>query len=337
MNPFIIAEIGVNHDGSVKKAIALIDGAIKAGASAVKFQSFSAERLASKLTPKVAYQKERDTARSHFDMLKSLELTFKDQELLFEYCKQNRIEFISTPYSLVDADFLNSLGVQKFKVASADIVDIPLHELISDFGKLTLVSTGMASEHEIKDIVDIYRGKSAPLVLLHTTSEYPASYKNANLQKLNILKQQNTHGIGYSDHTSDSMCSTMAISYGCTYFEKHLTMNKSDPGPDHSASLDLLEFKDYVSQIRKAFSALGDINAPRSSMEEDMAKTSRKSLHYSTDLKAGDFLQLSHLTLLRPGYGFPWSRRNELIGKVLKRDVKEMELIDPSDLGKMDN
>ena len=333
MNPFIIAEIGVNHDGSVNKAIALIDGAIMAGASAVKFQSFSAERLASKSTPKVAYQIQRDSDRTHFEMLKSLELTFKDQELLFEYCKQNGIEFLSTPYSLEDATFLNSLGVEKFKVASADIVDIPLHELISDFGKLTLVSTGMASAHEIKEVVDIYKEKSTPLVLLHTTSEYPASYVNANLQKLTALKQHNTHAIGYSDHTSDSMCSTMAISYGCTYFEKHLTIDKSDPGPDHSASLDLLEFKDYVSAIRKAFSAIGDMNAPRSSMEEDMAKTSRKSLHFSTDLKTGDVLLLSHLTLLRPGYGFLWSRRNEVIGKVLKRDVKKMEIIDPSDLG----
>ena len=333
MNPFIIAEIGVNHDGNVKKAIALIDGAIEVGASAAKFQSFSAERLASKSTPKVAYQIKRDSDRSHFDMLKSLELTFKDQELLFEYCNQNGIEFLSTPYSLEDATFLNSLGVDKFKVASADIVDIPLHELISDFGKLTLVSTGMASAHEIKEVVDIYREKNTPLVLLHTTSEYPANYRNANLQKLTLLKQYNTHGIGYSDHTPDSMCSIMAVSYGCSYFEKHLTVNKSDPGPDHSASLNILEFKDYVSEIRKAFSALGDVNAPRSNMEEDMAKTSRKSLHYSTDLQAGDFLQLSHLTLLRPGYGFLWNRRNELIGKVLKRDVKKMELIDPSDLG----
>jgi N,N'-diacetyllegionaminate synthase len=332
LNPFVIAEIGVNHDGSVKKAIALIDGAIEAGANAVKFQSFSAERLASKSTPKVAYQIQRDLARSHFDMLKSLELTFKQQELLFEYCKQNRIEFLSTPYSLVDAAFLNSLGVEKFKVASADIVDIPLQELISDFGKLTLVSTGMASALEIREVVDIYRGKGTPLVLLHTTSEYPASFRNANLQKLEILKKHNTHGIGYSDHTPNSMCSTMAVSYGCTYFEKHLTINKSDPGPDHSASLDLIEFKEYVSEIQKAFSALGDVNAPRSSMEEDMAKTSRKSLHYSIDLKVGDAIEIGHLTLLRPGYGLPWSRRNELIGRVLKRDVKKLELIDPSDL-----
>ena len=332
MNPFIIAEIGVNHDGSIKKAIALIDGAIMAGASAVKFQSFSAERLASKSTPKVAYQIQRDSDRTHFEMLKSLELTFKDQELLFEYCKQNGIEFLSTPYSLEDAIFLNSLGVEKFKVASADIVDIPLHELISDFGKLTLVSTGMASAHEIKEVVDVYKEKSTPLVLLHTTSEYPASFKNANLEKLKVLKQHNTHGIGYSDHTSDSMCSTMAVSYGCTFFEKHLTINKSDPGPDHSASLDLLEFKDYVSEIQKASTALGDVNAPRSSMEEDMAKTSRKSLHYSIDLKVGDVLQASHLTLLRPGYGFPWSQRNEMIGKVLKRNVKKTDLVNPDDL-----
>ncbi len=332
MKPFIIAEIGVNHDGRVDKAVALIDVAVAAGADAVKFQSFAAERLASLSTPKVAYQLQRDTNRSHFDMLKSLELSFSNQEYLYNYCNRVGIEFMSTPYSLIDASFLNDLGVQKFKVASADIVDIPLHELISGFGKMTLVSTGMATPHEIDDVAKIYKAKGTSLILLHTTSEYPASYLNANLEKIRYLKSQHPEGIGYSDHTPDSMCSIMAISYGCTYFEKHLTINKSDPGPDHSASLDEAEFAHYVSEIQKASMALGEIGATRSEKEDDMARTSRKSLHFATNLKAGAILQLNDLMLLRPGYGIPWSKHSDIVGRSLLRDVEKFELISSNDL-----
>jgi N,N'-diacetyllegionaminate synthase len=332
VKPFIIAEIGVNHDGRVDKAVALIDVAVAAGADAVKFQSFAAERLASLSTPKVAYQLQRDTNRSHFDMLKSLELSFSNQEYLYNYCNRVGIEFMSTPYSLIDASFLNDLGVQKFKVASADIVDIPLHELISGFGKMTLVSTGMATPHEIDDVAKIYKAKGTSLILLHTTSEYPASYLNANLEKIRYLKSQHPEGIGYSDHTPDSMCSIMAISYGCTYFEKHLTINKSDPGPDHSASLDEAEFAHYVSEIQKASMALGEIGATRSEKEDDMARTSRKSLHFATNLKAGAILQLNDLMLLRPGYGIPWSKHSDIVGRSLLRDVEKFELISSNDL-----
>ena len=332
MKPFIIAEIGVNHDGRVDKAVALINVAVAAGADAVKFQSFAAERLASLSTPKVAYQLQRDMNRSHFDMLKSLELSFSDQEYLYNYCNRVGIEFMSTPYSLIDASFLNELGVQKFKVASADIVDIPLHELISGFGRMTLVSTGMATPHEIDDVAKIYKAKGTSLILLHTTSEYPASYLNANLEKIRYLESHHPEGIGYSDHTPDSMCSIMAISYGCTYFEKHLTINKSDPGPDHSASLDEAEFALYVSEIQKASMALGEIGATRSEKEDDMARTSRKSLHFATNLKAGAILQLNDLTLLRPGYGIPWSKHSDIVGRSLLRDVEKFELISSNDL-----
>jgi N,N'-diacetyllegionaminate synthase len=337
INPFIIAEIGVNHDGRIEKAVNLIDVAVVAGANAVKFQSFAAERLASTSTPKVAYQLQRDTNRSHFEMLKSLELSFNDQEYLYNYCNSVGIEFMSTPYSLIDASFLNSLGVQKFKVASADIVDIPLHELISSFGKLTLVSTGMASAEEISDVVEIYKSDKTSLVLMHTTSEYPASYLNANLEKILYLKSHKPEGIGYSDHTPDSMCSVMAVSYGCTYFEKHLTIDKSDPGPDHSASLNDIEFARYVSEIHRASLALGEIAGTRSEKEDDMARTSRKSLHFAKDLKTGAILQLSDLILLRPGHGIKWSNHSDILGKSLLRDVKKFELISSNDFSSNDH
>jgi N,N'-diacetyllegionaminate synthase len=197
---------------------------------------------------------------------------------------------------------------------------------------LTLVSTGMATAEEISDVVKIYKADRTSLVLLHTTSEYPASYLNANLEKILYLTSLNPEGLGYSDHTPDSMCSVMAVSYGCTYFEKHLTIDKSDPGPDHSASLNKAEFTSYVSEIHKASFALGEIAGTRSEKEDDMARTSRKSLHFARDLKAGAILELKDLVLLRPGYGLMWRKHPDVVGRSMLRDVKKFELISLNDL-----
>ncbi len=332
MKPFIIAEIGVNHDGRLAKALKLVDSAVRAGADAVKFQSFAAARLASPLTPKVAYQIERDAQRTHYEMLNSLELSFEEQKILYDYCNKVGIEFLSTPYSQTDAVFLNSLGVRKFKVCSADIVDIPLHKLISGFGKLTLISTGMASTAEIAAVANIYKSAGTPFVLLHTTSEYPASHQNANIKKLHNLELLEPDALGYSDHTADTTCSLLALSFGCTFFEKHLTIDKSDLGPDHSASLNALEFTDYVSDLHKAFVALGDKDATPTSKELDMAMTSRKSLHYARDLKTGEELELTDVAMLRPFNGLPWSQVGEVVGKKLLHNVLKYQPVNLSDV-----
>jgi sialic acid synthase SpsE len=173
MNPFIIAEIGVNHDGSIEKAMHLVTAAQNSGASAAKFQSFSADRLASELTPKVEYQKLRDSERTHFEMLRELELSFSDQAKIKNYCDSIGIEFMSTPYAIEDAAFLNSINVKYFKIASADIVDLPLLEFVSKAKKITLISTGMASIKEIREAIKIFQVNKSPFILMHTTSEYP--------------------------------------------------------------------------------------------------------------------------------------------------------------------
>lgn len=321
MKPFIIAEIGVNHDGSVEKAIKLVDAAKSAGASAAKFQSFSADRLATEVTPKVEYQKIRDGQRTHFEMLKQLELSFSDQTKLKKYCDSIGIEFISTPYAIEDAIFLNSINVNCFKIASADLVDLPLLEYVSKTKKLTLISTGMASVDEIKSAVKFFHSSNSNFILMHTTSEYPTKLEFTNISRLKALIQFNSSGIGFSDHTTDSIGAIMAIAIGATYFEKHFTLDKSDSGPDHAASLEPEEFKKYVLDIETGFKALGSEEFIRTAGEESMAKTSRKSLHYSRDLEVGDILGINDLVLLRPGTGMMWSECEKFLDRALKHKV----------------
>jgi sialic acid synthase SpsE len=327
MKPFIIAEIGVNHNGNIETAIRLIDAAKNSGADAVKFQSFSAERISSIHTPKVPYQVINDFRPSHFQMLKDLELSFKDQEFLFNYCDSNEIEFLSTPYSIIDANFLQNLGVKKFKIASADIVDLPLNEVVASFGKLTLVSTGMASEAEISEAIIYYQIQKTPFVLLHTTSEYPTSPENVNLSKLERLRGFGSVGLGFSDHSQDSISALVSLGFGCRYFEKHLTLDKTADGPDHSASCNPAELKSYVDSINYAFKLLGSRDINQTIGEVNMALTSRKSLHFSRSMLPGEKLCEEDLKLLRPGTGILWSQRSLVLGKVLSSQVGNGEFV----------
>ena len=330
-SPFIIAEIGVNHDGDLEKAKKLILEAKLAGASAVKFQSFSAEKLASTNTPKVGYQKLRDKSENHFQMLKSLELTFNQQEKLYQFSIDNKIEFMSTPYSCDQADFLFNLGVLKFKTASADIVDIPLHRKIASFGKLTYISTGMATPKEISQVTEIYEKQNCPFTLMHTTSEYPCPIDHANMNKLRTLNGGNAEGIGFSDHTYGNIAAVVAVGMGCKVFEKHFTLNRDDPGPDHLASSNPAEFKSYVSDILLAWRGLGLQNLEMSSEEVDMRHVSRKSLHYSKNCFRGQMITLQELSFMRPGNGLNWLTAEKLLPKKLKVDVTSGSLVNLSD------
>ena len=331
MSLFKIAEIGVNHDGSFEKALRLIDAAKIAGANAVKFQSFSASRLATQDTPKVPYQRIRDGERTHFEMLQQLELSFSDQAKLKNYCESIGIEFISTPYSVEDAEFLKSLGVKYFKVASADIVDLPLLEFISTTNTLTLISTGMASIVEIKDAIRIFKEKNASFILMHTTSEYPTPMEFTNIARLKALKELGAGGLGFSDHTTSYIGAIMAVALECTFFEKHFTLDKSDIGPDHAASLEPNEFKEYVNFIENAYKVFGSEEFKRTLNEEDMARTSRKSLHFSHKLEKGHRLKKEDLILLRPGSGLYWNQTGSIIGKILNREVLGRSLVNLKD------
>lgn len=327
----IIAEIGVNHDGKIEKAKELILGAKLAGADAVKFQSYKATELASIDTPKVPYQLIGDQSPTHQSMLQRLELNHAQQKELFEFSESAGIRFLSTPYSQTEAKFLESLGVLAFKVASADIVDLPLHEFIASTGKVAIVSTGMASQREIMDVVSIYKKFNSNLILMHCTSEYPTPINHAFMKRINQIAILSDGPIGFSDHTVGKLAAVMSVAMGCRVIEKHITINKEDVGPDHAASLNLSEFAEYCSEIRDSESALGDGSFVRTEQESLMANTSRKSLHLNTRLLKGEILEEQHLILMRPGSGLFWSQKNEILGKRARYDMNKLQLISRDD------
>jgi N,N'-diacetyllegionaminate synthase len=329
--PFIAAEIGVNHDGSVEKAKEMIIAAKLCGATAVKFQSFSAKRLASANTPKVKYQRENDSSESHLEMLSRLELSHDEQRNLFKFCQKEGIEFFSTPYSVEDAHFLFELGVRKFKTASADIVDLPLHQFISSCGFLTMVSTGMATDSEILDVVSIYKEANCPLVLMHTTSEYPCPLENVNLARLEYLKRQSTSGLGFSDHTEGYLAAVAAAALGAQYFEKHFTLDKSSVGPDHGASAEPQDFSLYIRNIGNVFKVIGTVNPEMSLNEREMRLVSRKSLVFRKPLQKGCEVSAKDLDSSRPGTGLLWSDFVSIVNKRLIRNVSSGELLKLSD------
>lgn len=329
--PFIAAEIGVNHDGSVEKAKEMIIAAKLCGASAVKFQSFSAKRLASANTPKVKYQRKNDNSESHLEMLSRLELSYDDHRNLFKFCQRNDIEFFSTPYSVEDAQFLFGLGVRKFKTASADIVDLPLHQFIASCGLLTMVSTGMATNSEILNVVRIYNNADCPLVLMHTTSEYPCPLENVNLARLEYLKQQSTIGLGFSDHTEGWVAAVAAVAFGAQYFEKHFTLDKSSKGPDHGASIEPQDFSVYIRNIENTCKVIGTVNPEMSINEREMRLVSRKSLVFKRALQKGYKVSAKDLDTSRPGSGLFWSDFANIVNKRLIRNVSSGELLKLSD------
>ena len=319
---FIIAEIGVNHNGNIDLAKNLIYLAKKSGADAVKFQTFIAENLVTRQTEKVAYQKKSSSSHeSHFDMIKRLELSFDDHYLLMKYCKDIKIEFLSTPYDLESAKFLNEdLKVNFFKTASADIVDLPLQEYIASTKKPSIVSVGMASIDEIEEVVKIYNKKN--ITLLHCVSNYPCSDESLNLNVIKTLRNIFSVPIGFSDHSTGSEAALAAISLGASIIEKHFTTDKNLDGPDHFASATPQEFLNLSQSVRKVEKMLGNKIKTLQPEEIEMKIVSRKSVTLRNNLKAGDIINSSDLALKRPGTGLMASEIKNLIGKTITRDLE---------------
>ena len=258
-NSYIIAEIGINHNGNMDLAERIIFEAKSVGANAVKFQSYITDRLVSKNTPKVAYQIDTtDKSESHFDMLKKCELSESDHSRLYEFANKLKIDFISTPYDDDSAKFLVQLGLNTIKTASADIVDFLLHEYLSKTDKEVIISTGMATKDEVNDVLSIYKkNKMIKPYLLHCISNYPCSDESINLNVLNFLKTINEGRIGFSDHSVGNHATLCAIVLGAQIIEKHFTFDKNMSGPDHKASSNVKEFKSLVEDIRKMEMLLG--------------------------------------------------------------------------------
>jgi len=320
---YMIAEIGVNHNGDVGLAKEMIVEAKRAGADAVKFQTFTADALVTKNTPKVQYQKlTTPEEESHYQMIKSLELTKKDFEVLYNYCEDVDVGFISTPYDIESAQFLNELGVKMFKIASADIIDIQLHKYIANTHSPVIVATGMATLGEVEAAVNIYeKYDNEHLVLLHCVSNYPCSDASLNLKAIEVMKSAFGKPVGYSDHSIGNLASVLSIALGAKVIEKHFTLNRELPGPDHKASSTPDEFCDLVRDVRRAESILGEQRKKRQLEEQQMAEVSRKSIVYNHDLKSGHVLSEKDLTLMRPGSGLPPAMLSELIGLKLTKNV----------------
>ena len=322
---YFIAEIGVNHNGKISLAKKMIDSAKKSGANAVKFQTFKAERLATPKTPKVNYQKKFSSSKqSHYEMLKSLELTHHDQKRLKNYCKLKKIDFISTPYDTDSAKFLSRIGCKYFKTSSADIVDLELHEYLAKEKKSVIISTGMSTEKEILDCIKIYKKfKNNRIVLLHCVSNYPCSHKSLNMNVLPRLKKKFKFAVGFSDHSIGHEASVASVALGAKVIEKHFTTNKKFKGPDHNASSSPKEFKKIVNEIRKLEIIMGSDEKICQSEELQMSKVSRKSLTLNNSIKKGDKINLKHLCLKRPGTGIFYGQLKKIVGKKAKRNLKK--------------
>ena len=296
---FFIAEIGVNHCGDLKLAKKMILAAKYANADAVKFQTFKAEEFIKKDTPKVKYQKKNSKNKeSHFDMIKKLELSDKSHLELIKYCKKLKINFLSTPYNKKSAQYLNRIGCKVIKTASADIVDLELHEYLAKKNNTVLISTGMSNLKEIEQCVNIYKTyKNKKFILLHCVSSYPSSNESVNLLSLKTISSKFNCLVGYSDHSQGSFASMASVALGGVVIEKHFTTSKRLPGPDQKTSCLPNEFKKLVEDVNNFNLILGSKNKKCQPEEKEMKLISRKSLTLKNSLKKGEIIKLSHLTL----------------------------------------
>jgi N-acetylneuraminate synthase/N,N'-diacetyllegionaminate synthase len=323
-NVLIIAEIGVNHNGDVQLAKKLIDAAKRSGADAVKFQTFTAETLALLDTPKVQYQVATTAAHeSHFDMLKRLEMSREAHRELAIYCAAAQIEFLSTPYDISSAQFLEYMNVRIFKTASADLVDLPLQRYIASLGKPTIVATGMATLGEIERVVRIYEeADNREVMLLHCVSNYPCSDESLNMRAMNTLADAFALPVGFSDHSEGFLAAVLSVARGAKVIEKHFTLDKGMTGPDHKASSTPEEFADLVSNVRRAERMLGDQRKICQPEEKQMAMVSRKSLVLARPVQIGHVLDLSDMQLRRPGNGIDASYMSALTGKTMRKNCE---------------
>lgn len=332
MSCYIIAEIGVNHAGCINLAKKMIDAAKASGANAVKFQTFTAEKLVSNETPKVKYQESTtDKDESHYEMIKSLEFSYEDHIPVFDYCNQLNIDFISTPYDIESAQFLVSMGVNIFKTASADIVDLSLHHYIAKNAKLAIVSTGMATLGEIEQVVAIYREYNCSLTLLHCVSNYPCATESLNLNVMTTLKNAFFCNVGFSDHAVGYLPAVAAVALGASIVEKHFTLDKLMSGPDHKASSNPAEFLELVQAIRATEVALGSPIKLIQEEEKQMRKVSRKSLFLTKDIKQGDKFTSDMFVLKRPGTGLFEAELSVVLNAISTRNISANEMLKVGD------
>ncbi len=331
MSVFIIAEAGVNHNGSTELAKKLIDVAVAAGADAVKFQTFKAENLVSKNAQKAEYQKETtDSKESQYDMIKKLELDVATHSELIEYCNSKNIMFLSTPFDLESIKLLDSLGLEIFKIPSGEITNLPYLRDIGKLKKKVILSTGMADIGEIEDALDVLIEAGTAkdnITVLHANTMYPTPMEDVNLRAMVTIGNTFDIAYGYSDHTLGIEVDIAAVAMGAKVIEKHFTLDKNMEGPDHKASLEPDELKAMVKAIRNIEKALGSSIKKPSPSERPNISVARKSIVAKRPIKKGEKFTEDNLTTKRPANGMNPMRWDEIIGTVAKRDYAEEDLI----------
>jgi N-acetylneuraminate synthase len=332
MKTLIIAEAGVNHNGSLEMARQLVASAAAAGADVVKFQSFVTSKIISREAPKAEYQ--RGTTgddESQYEMVRKLELSRSDHEALIEECRSHGIAFLSTAFDTDSFDMLVELGVDQVKIPSGELTNLPLLRYVTRLGKPVILSTGMAGLGEIEAAMDIIERAGTPrnrIVVLHCTTEYPTPMEDVNLRAMLSLRQAFGVEVGYSDHTRGIEVSIAAVALGATVIEKHFTLDRNLPGPDHQASLEPHELKAMVDAIRNIERALGDGIKRPSPSEQKNRPIARKSLVASRSIQAGELFSADNLATKRPGTGISPMRWDEIVGRPALRDFAADELID---------
>jgi N,N'-diacetyllegionaminate synthase len=328
---FIIAEAGVNHNGNIDLAKKMIEEAKKAGADAVKFQTFVAEKLVSKFTQKAAYQKNTtDSNESMLQMIKKYELNIDAHNQLMDYCRIKNIIFLSTPFDMESIDLLNSLGLSVFKIPSGEITNFPYLKKIGSLNKKIIISTGMSDLKEIKEAIEVLNkaGTSTKNIsILHCNTEYPTPFEDVNLNAMLTIKKKFKTMVGYSDHTLGIEVPIAAVALGAEIIEKHFTLNRNMDGPDHKASLEPKELTLMVQSIRNIEKALGDGVKKMSSSELKNINSVRKSIVALKDIKKDEIFTKENITVKRPGDGISPKFYDKIIGKKSKKNFKEDELI----------
>lgn len=326
---FVIAEAGVNHNGSLQLARELVDVAVKAHADAVKFQTFKSEKVCSPGAPKATYQVQTTGGdESQLEMGKKLELPFEGFRELQAYCKSKGLLFLSTPFDYDSADFLSELSVPAFKIPSGEITNLPFVEHVARKGRTLIVSTGMSTIDEVdKAVKTICATGNQQLVLLQCVSNYPAQASSVNLRAMDTLAKAFDVPVGYSDHTIGTEIAIAAVALNACVIEKHFTISRDLPGPDHRASLEPDELAAMVRCIRNVEAALGDGEKRPALEEANTAAVARRSLVAARYIPAGTVMTEELIVILRPGTGLPPTMRPQLIGRRVRRDIEPGTLL----------
>jgi N-acetylneuraminate synthase len=326
---FIIAEAGVNHNGDMNLARQLIDVAAQAGVDAVKFQTFRAEKVVSPYAPKATYQQQKiGDEESQLEMVKRLELPFESFRELYNYCHTRNILFMSTPFDEDSVDFLADLGMTIFKIPSGEITNLPFLTHVARKGRPMIVSTGMAFLGEVEAAVRAIEAVgNHSFALLHCVSNYPANPADVNLRAMQTMTRAFNVPVGYSDHTLGSEVALAAVALGACIIEKHFTLDRNLPGPDHQASAEPAELAALVRGIRVVEASLGDGRKQPAASEANTAAVARKSLVAACDIPAGATLTEMMIALKRPGTGLPPAMREFLIGRVARTMISAGTLL----------